>query len=95
MAAGTGFAGVQSVNRRCLGLQRPFRDANRKFYQSTKSTKTKDERSICPHCEKELDEVKTKDFDKGKLTLISIASYTCVLTAGRCWQLEGVNDFVC
>ena len=32
-----------------------------------KSTKAKDdERPICPYCEKELDEIKTKEFDKGK-----------------------------
>jgi uncharacterized protein with PIN domain len=37
-----------------------------------KSTKAgNDERPICPYCEKELDEIKTKEFDKGKLTLLS------------------------
>jgi uncharacterized protein with PIN domain len=37
-----------------------------------KSTKaTKDERPICPHCGKELDEIKTKEFDRAKFTLIS------------------------
>ena len=30
-----------------------------------------DELPICPYCEKELSEVKTKEFDKAKLTLIS------------------------
>jgi len=30
-----------------------------------------DELAICPHCEKEFDEIKTKEFNKGKLTIIS------------------------
>jgi hypothetical protein len=54
-----------------------------------KSTKAKeDERPICPHSEKDLDEIKTKEFDKARLTLIS---HSFVFMCPHCMKVLAIG----
>ena len=47
--------------------------------KNIKSTRAKaDELPICPHCEKEINEIKKKELDKEKFTLVTRSfAYFC------------------
>jgi uncharacterized protein with PIN domain len=54
-----------------------------------KSIKAKnDEFPICPHCGKQLDEIKAKELDKGKLTIIS---HSFIYMCPHCRKVLGIG----